>query len=351
MKNRHPFLWLIPLIVLLMLIPFIVPSALPYAGAEEADLPVYAPVTLDNQHPDPLPLPNPKGPDSSAPRPSESGFVFDEATQAAWEYRDGTIYIKIETRKIGKTEVCFTWVQIADPSQLRTHTSGESNPMSEARKVNALLAISGDSYSLHKNGIIYRNGILMRKEQSFNNSDAMIIDTEGDFHLFRRPADDAFAPYAGRILHSFLFGPALVIDGELQNLDDAAYGINVGKMKLAQRQVLCQMDRLSYLIITTEGPNESKGGGFYLPQVAQLAYDMGAKNAYNLDGGNTVCVILNNVRMNKFGKGGYRPITDLIYFVTAQPEPAATEAPAEAPADAAPEAAPSAGETEGSAAP
>ena len=35
MKKRHPLLWLIPLILLLLLIPFMVPSALPYAGAEE----------------------------------------------------------------------------------------------------------------------------------------------------------------------------------------------------------------------------------------------------------------------------------------------------------------------------
>ena len=40
MKNKSPLLWLIPLILLLLLVPFLVPSALTYAGAEEADLPV-----------------------------------------------------------------------------------------------------------------------------------------------------------------------------------------------------------------------------------------------------------------------------------------------------------------------
>lgn len=347
MKNRHPLLWLIPLIILLMLVPFVVPSALPYAGAESADLPVYAPVELANPHPDPLPLPSPKGADPTAYKPAEAGFVMDEATGVPWEYRDDTIYIKIETRTINRTKVCFTWVQIADPTQLRTHCSGtESSPMAEAKKAGALLAITGDSYSLHKDGIIYRNTVLMRPERSFNHNDALLIDTEGKFHIFRRPDDDAFAPYVGHILHSFLFGPALVIDGELQNFDDTSYGLNVGMLKLTQRQAICEMEPLSYLILTTEGPNESKGGGYTIPQLAQLAFDMGAKNAYNLDGGNTVALILNNVKMNRFGKGGYRPITDLIYFVTAQPAPEATEAPAEAPADAVPTP-----ETEGSTAP
>lgn len=359
MKNRHPLVWLIPLIVLLMLVPFIVPSALPYAGAEAVDLPAYAPVELEKLEPGTLPMPSPRGADPNAYKPHEDGFVMDDETGVPWEYRDETIYVKIETRTIERTKVCFTWVQISDPNQLRTHCTGtESNPMTEAKKAGALLAITGDSYSLHKDGIIYRNTELMRPERSFNHSDALLIDTEGRFHIFRRPADDAFAPYVGNILHSFLFGPALVIDGELQNFEDTRYGLNVGMLKLTQRQALCEMGPLSYLILTTEGPNESRGGGFTIPQLAKLAYDMGAKNAYNLDGGNTVALILNGVKMNRFGKGGYRPITDLIYFVTAKPAPVVTEAPSEEPSEVPSETpeAPAetelpAAETEGSAAP
>ena len=63
MKKKSPLLWLIPLILLLLVIPFIVPSALPVAGAEETDLPVYAPVELANPHPAPLlPLPSAREP-------------------------------------------------------------------------------------------------------------------------------------------------------------------------------------------------------------------------------------------------------------------------------------------------
>ena len=61
--------------------------------------------------------------------------------------------------------------------------------------------------------------------------------------------------------------------------------------------------------------------------MAQLCYDMGAVNAYNLDGGNSASLILNNTKMNRFGKGGPREVTDLIYFITAEPAPVPTEAP------------------------
>ena len=30
--------------------------------------------------------------------------------------------------------------------------------------------------------------------------------------------------------------------------------------------------------------------------------------------------MLNGVKMNRFGKGGVREITDLVYFITAEPE-------------------------------
>ena len=322
MKNRCPLLWLIPLILLLMLVPFLVPSALPYAGAEGTELPVYTPVELANPHPEPLlPLPSPKDPDPTPYAPHEEGFVIDEATGAAWEYRDSTIYVKIERQVVNGTKVYFTWVQIADASQLRTHCTGETSPTRESVKIKALLSLNGDWYSGRKEGVIYRNGVLMRPEKPFGNYDALIIDDEGDFHILYRPDENAFAPYVGSIMHSFMFGPGLVIDGKLQTFDGNNYGSGpgMGLPNKTQRQAICQMDKLSYLILTTEGPNDSEGGGFTVPEMAQLAFDMGAVNAYNLDGGNSACLMLNGVKMNRFGRGGVREITDLVYFITAEP--------------------------------
>ena len=231
------------LILLLALLPFVVPSALPYAGAESADLPVYAPVELTHPNPEPLlPLPDKKDNNRTPYAAHADGFVDDEETGAAWEYRDGTLYIKIETRELNNTMVYFTWVQIADASQLRTRvTRGETNPINEAKKIGAVLAINGDWYSARKEGIIYRNGELMRAERPFGNYDALIIDNEGNFHILYRPADNAFEPYLGSIMHSFLFGPGLVIDGELQTFDGNNYGSGpgMGLQVNAQRQAIC----------------------------------------------------------------------------------------------------------------
>ena len=333
MKKKSLLVWLIPLILLLILIPFIVPSALPYAGAEAADLPVYAPVELANPHPEPLlPLPSIRDPRPQTPyEPHADGYVFDEATGAAWEYRDGTIYVKIETRTIDRTVVYFTWIQIADPSQMRTYyTRSETVPENEAsRKLKAVVALNGDWFVELKNGIIIRNGEVVLSNKNFGDYDALIIDEMGDFHILCRPAENAFEPFLDSIVQSFLFGPALVVDGELQEIpENRQYaGGRIGLEKLTQRQAFCQMGKLSYLVLTTEGPDQSKGGGFTVAQLAQLAYDMGAVNAYNLDGGQSACVVMNNMRMNRFKKGGTRPVHDLIYFITAEPAPEITPEP------------------------
>ena len=339
MNNRRPFLWLVPLILLLMLVPFLVPSAIPSAGAEEAGLPVYSPVELENPNPEPLlPLPTAKEADPTPYAPNPDGYVNlpgKDSTAAVFpmEYRDGTIYVKVEKRVINDTNVFFTWIQIADPSQLRTQITGETNPVKLAQRLRAVVAINGDWYSGRAEGTIYRNTFQLRDKPCKQRYDLLIIDDEGDFHILNRPdKTDVLAPYEGHILHTFLFGPGLVIDGKLMTDDEDTFvrniygtGAGMGLQNKTQRQALCQMGPLSYLIITTEGPNgkQDKEHGFTAAEIAQLAYDVGAVNAYNMDGGNSACLAFGGVKLNRFGKGGIREITDLVYFITAEPAPAA----------------------------
>ena len=319
MTKKRALLWLIPTILLLLMIPFIVPSALTYAGAEELDLPEYNPVELTNPNPGPqLPLPDARGADLDHYSSNPDGYVYDEATDAAWEYRDGTLYVKIENRMIGNTRVFFTWVQIADPTQLRTHVSQETSPIREAKKVDPVLAISGDWYSGRSEGIIYRNGVLMRAPKPFGNYDALIIDDQGDFHILYRPAADAFAPYEGHILHSFLFGPALVIDGEVQA--DAIVDLSNGPLIAARRVCIAQTGPLEYACVISEGPEDSrgkKGKGMTIPEFMDVLNTIeGVQNAYMLDGGSAAGMMFNNKAVNIYQKKS-RAVKDVIYFASA----------------------------------
>ena len=300
------------------------------------ELPEYKPVELANPSPDPIPL------DAETPyAPHQDAFLPDNTG-----YVDNTISVRVETAVIRKTPVQFTWIQIADPSQLRTALSAPYPPATKevrgtvmAKDNQSVLAINGDWFVLrpNKEGFVYRNGKMLR-EKSFGAYDALIIDFEGDVHILRQPADEEFRAWEGKIMHSFVFGPALVIDGQKVDLSDR-WNLSkkdswlmgkVGGFKGTQRCVFCQMDKLSYLIITTEGPEQVKKGGFTVPDMADIAYEMGAQQAFNLDGGASAWLILGEERINTKKTKNLRKISDIIYFITAEAGPAEpTEAPAE----------------------
>ena len=104
MMKKNPWKWLIPLILVLLLIPFIVPSSLPFAGAE--DLPEYAPVELVNPHPGEIPMEevdwaNKKAKlQRAAYLPHEGAYTLN-AKGLPESYRDGTIYVCTRTQRRG----------------------------------------------------------------------------------------------------------------------------------------------------------------------------------------------------------------------------------------------------------
>ena len=323
--------WLIPLILLLVLIPFIVPSALPDAGAEGFDVPDYEPVELTNTDPGTVPTEEvPWGKKATREKviygPHRNGFITNEKGKNRG-YMDGTISVKTDERTIEGTRVIFTWIQIADASQIRAQFSqpypseGDAYPDKLAERERWVAAISGDSCTGIRAGTVIRNGVEYRKVDA-TRYDQLIIDRNGDFHIIKNPKASDLDAFEGNILHSFVFGPGLVIDGELQDIGKQKdYGSGITFRKKAQRQVICQMDTLSYLVITTEGPEQSKNGGFTMYTLAKLAYECGAVNAYNLDGGCTTWLMLGADRVNNTNGRNLRPITDLIFFVTAEADP------------------------------
>lgn len=342
MNRTRTLIWLIPLILLLLLIPFVVPNAIVDADAEEAgfytleDLPAYEPVTLANPDPGPLPLgisskKNPLG-DGAPYAPKAENFLPDNGG-----YLDSTISVRIEERVLRNTKIYFTFVQIADPTQLRAalanpypSTKWKKGPqIAEGR--NTVVALNGDWFANKDNkgrGTIYRNGELLRSKNS-GIYDALIIDTAGDFHIIPHATEEDFAPYEGTVLQSYCFPCALVIDRQLMTFDqkdkdtDSLLAHHIEGWKKAQRSVLCQMGPLSYLIITAEGPDQSKGGGLTIPEVARLAWDMGALQAFNMDGGSSALLMLNGKRINCLVNGkppkNNRDVGDIIYFATAEP--------------------------------
>lgn len=308
--NRNLKKWTI-LIALILLAVVLIPSATLVAGAEVTDAcPVYVPVELAPVQPLDFSSGTPYAPHADGYLPENMG------------YRDDSINVQITTMRRYDTDIMVAFVQIADASQLRTelckpYPAQATAPAANlARRVRAVFAINGDYFSYINTGCIVRNGDWLRKR--FDPLyDLLIIDDQGDFHIISPMTEQALNAYQGTIAQTMCFGPALVIDGEV-NYD---YRVKTSvPTHQVQRMAIGQLDKLSYVIVAAEGPENKNAVGLTMKELADLMVELGAVNAYNLDGGSSSTMVLQGAKINALSSGKVRPIADILYFVTALPE-------------------------------
>lgn len=237
-------------------------------------------------------------------------------------YDDGTISITIEKDVVGVTNVYFAYVKLTDVSQLRTALAAPY-PSKTTRPVNvmaaeqqAVLAINGDFFSYHNKGVVVRSGQILR-QQPESTRDTLIIDDSGDFVILTKNTVAEWKDYLENgtgCREAFCFGPALIIDGEVQTFRPGDK-VSCGAPTPAQRMVFCQMDTLSYMIFVCEGPEQDKKAGLTMNEVVEQLVARGVKHAYNLDGGNSATLMLGDQRINA-PEHKFRQVGDMIYFAT-----------------------------------
>lgn len=233
-------------------------------------------------------------------------------------YEDGSLSVKIETMREHETNILVARVKIADPSQLRTAmaarygTTGTVLPDRLAKRVNAVLAINGDFFNFNSTGYLVRQGKLYR-DKTNESLDVLIIDENADFHILIDPTPEQTHGFEGTIVNSFNFGPALVKDGEIVQTTKK---LNVGLEKETQRMGIGQVGPLEYICVATEGPEQKGSDGLTIPEFAQLMKDLGAVQAYNLDGGSSSAMMLGGEKINARSSKKMRSICDILYFST-----------------------------------
>ena len=233
-------------------------------------------------------------------------------------YEDGSLSVRIETMREHETNILVARVKIADPSQLRTAMAtryggtGTALPDRLARRANAVLAINGDFFNFNSTGYLVRQGKLYR-DKANESFDMLIIDENADFHILIDPTPEQAHGFEGTIFNSFNFGPALVKDGEIVHTTKK---LNVGLEKETQRMGIGQVGPLEYICVATEGPEQKDSDGLTIPEFAQLMKDLGAVQAYNLDGGSSSAMMLGGEKVNARSSKKMRPICDILYFST-----------------------------------
>ena len=249
--------------------------------------------------------------------PYDWGYIGDDA------YEDESISVKITYGRYLDTDWTAARIKLANPSQLRTLKAGPYGSKQEfqgatlAGRVKSVLAIGGDFFIYHANGYIVRQNNFYRNKPN-GKQDVLIIDREGNFDVLIRPDKKAIKEYENQhkdsIVNAFTFGPALIKDG-LKNED-----IHLAKNELclAQRIALCQMGRLDYLVVYSEGPNDGNSAGLSIPQFTDLVSSFeGVMTSYNLDGGSSSTIVFKEEKINGPRSQRSRSIGDIIYFSSA----------------------------------
>ena len=253
--------------------------------------------------------------DSPGLTPQQECFVSDLA------YQDPTIEVSIEKGRAYNTDYWVAYIKIACPTQLRTAAAGtfDSNRTTSgkaiAKRMHAVLAINGDYFCYTNYGYLIRQGTLYRKIPD-GVRDVLMVDAQGDFHIVQKATIESLAQYTQMdIINSFNFGPALVIDGErIQWFSDNENAAKEGRQRMAIAQLAT--GSLEYIAVCTAGPYRGNAG-MTLSQFSSILFDLGAENAYNLDGGNSTMMIFNYEYVNTTSMEAMREISDIIYFASA----------------------------------
>ena len=237
-------------------------------------------------------------------------------------YEDDSLTVRMEKIRLPRTTVDLAWIKVKSPTQLRTAIYGKpgdvynNDPGALVRSSNAVVAVNGDKLTERKHGIIYRMGVMLQQTAS-PEKDTLIIDENGDFHCFIGSDPHAMAQLlkdGHRIINSFCFGPAMVVDGQAQNIRDRDYDFE--KVAEAPRTIICQIGPLEYLFVEIEGRSQASKG-MTMQDAADYVATLGVRTAYNLDGGNSSIMFFNRRYFDEHYTGSERPMSDIVYVCSA----------------------------------
>ena len=233
-------------------------------------------------------------------------------------YSDGNISIVITEYREYDTTIYVADVKLSSPDYLRTalargsYGKNVTQKTSEmARDNGAIFAVNGDYYGSREKGYVLRNGVLYRSVGSSNQED-LVIYADGSFEIITEKsvsAEELLDAGAQQILS---FGPALIIDGQISVTDRD----EVGKaMASNPRTGIGIVDDLHYVFVVSDGRTRGSKG-LSLRELADFMQALGAKIAYNLDGGGSSTMVFNGEVINQPTTNGKsmreRSVSDIV---------------------------------------
>ena len=282
----------------------------------------------------------------SSSEENNSFFTNDVVFREREHYSSPNIYIDITThRDLEDTTTYY----VADirlkhlkyfKTALAKDTFGENvvERTSDICKRNkGILAINGDYYGAQEAGYVLRNAKILRSTVSKSNvgqnprknPEDLAIYRDGTFEVFNEHDYTLEQIKEKGAWQVFSFGPGLIKNGEIAvgENDEVATALSGGRN---QRTAIGIIEPLHYVFVCNDG-RSTTDKGFSLYQLASILKDLHCTCAYNLDGGGSSTMYLDNGTGNadklghlvnkpsqdwqtNSGSLGQREISDIVYI-------------------------------------
>ena len=236
-------------------------------------------------------------------------FVFEDAEAGVWRYASDTLKVEIYRREQKKPPRVWYEAEVfcaegsAGPRMIANDpenwkkAANMDYPHKIARKNGVVLALSNDFAQLRlqqkksRPGIIIRDGVILSdrtKKQGvkdFPNLDCLAIWPDGNMKVFFSDEKKAEEYLEEGAVDGLAFGPILIRDGELNEKGLGQYGTSH-----APRTAVGMAEKGHYWFMMLEGRiKRSKGDGIRF--LAEKLHDKGCTLGFNLDGGDTSCIV------------------------------------------------------------
>ena len=226
---------------------------------------------------------------------------FSERTH----YSDPDIYIDITTNrdKEDTTTYYVADIRIKNLGYFRAalahdtfgqNVTERTSDMCNRKK--GILAIDGDTYGSQEGGYVIRNGnldakaIRTTKNLERRKPDDLVIKKDGTFEIIDERDTSFDEVKAMDPLHVFSFGPALVNKNEITVTENDEVGTAMGGNK-NQRCAMGIIAPGHYVFVVSDGRMKSSYG-LSLLNLAEIMKDLHCETAYNLDGGGSATMYL-----------------------------------------------------------
>jgi len=249
-----------------------------------------------------------------------------DGSYTARTYSSGTANIAVSTHTRGSGDDTVTWfvadITVRDATIVRSAFANDAfgenviaNPSAIAAQVGAVLAINGDYYGFRDTGIVIRNGVAYRDRGT---RQGLAFRTDGSMRLYDETTTSAATLLADGVWNTLSFGPGLVEGGTvISGIDSVEIDTNIGNHSVQGRQPrtgVGLVDDNHFLFVVVDGRATGYSRGMTMTEFAQAFADLGARTAYNLDGGGSSAMLFHGELVNNpLGSGRERGTSDILY--------------------------------------